>query len=59
MLCDSQWYADTDSKTWLLNDNTVLETYCQPHVNFEIKVIISEVKGLLYHIKPLWIDPNR
>jgi hypothetical protein len=45
---------------WMLDDNTRLQIMCEiSHGGFEMEVIISEERGVLHSVKPLWIDSNR
>jgi hypothetical protein len=53
-------YVKLDTKYWLLDGNTKLETWCESsHGGFEMTIIISEAKCLNCPEKPLFIDPNR
>jgi hypothetical protein len=54
------WYKDYNLAIWLLNDNTELQTYCEvSYGGYGMEMTISEYEGILFPVKPLWVDPSR
>jgi hypothetical protein len=56
----SQYDIDANTREWLLNDHTRLETECETsHGGFQMEISVTEKAYLPQPRKPIWMDANR